>query len=80
MSLVDAWQARSPALLSVGGDSAIELASAVVMLSRFRTSAAHETMRRAKVNILALPLGSRPLATPLRTRLTNSPALKRADR
>ena len=37
VSLFAAWRARSPVLLAFGGDSAIELASAVVMLWRFRT-------------------------------------------
>src|SRR5947208_5436674 len=40
VSLFAAWRARSPALLAFGGDSAIELFSAVVVLWRFRTSAA----------------------------------------
>jgi len=35
-SLSAAWIARSPALLAFGGDSAIELVSAVVVLRRFR--------------------------------------------
>lgn len=39
VSLFAAWRARSPALLAFGGDSAIELFSAVVVLWRFRTSA-----------------------------------------
>jgi hypothetical protein len=37
-----AWRVRSPVLLAFGGDGAIELFSAVVVLWRFRTSAAHE--------------------------------------
>jgi len=41
VSLFAAWRARSPALLAFGGDSAIELFSAVVVLWRFRTTA-HE--------------------------------------
>src|ERR1035441_8847607 len=40
VSLFAAWRAGSPALLAFGGDSAIELFSAVVVLWRFRTSAA----------------------------------------
>ena len=36
ISLVAAWQARSPSLLAFGGDSGIELASALVVLWRFR--------------------------------------------
>jgi divalent metal cation (Fe/Co/Zn/Cd) transporter len=42
LSLFAAWRARSPALLAFGGDSAIELASAVVVLWRFNASAAQE--------------------------------------
>lgn len=42
VSLFAAWRARSPALLAFGGDSTIELFSAVVVLWRFRASAAHE--------------------------------------
>jgi len=45
VSLFAAWRARSPALLAFGGDSAIELFSAVVVLWRFRTSAPHERAR-----------------------------------
>jgi divalent metal cation (Fe/Co/Zn/Cd) transporter len=48
VSLLVAWRATSPALLAFGGDSAIELLSAVVVLWRFRVSDAHEdTERRA---------------------------------
>jgi transposase len=39
VSLLAAWRARSPALLAFGGDSAIELFSAMVVLWRFRTTA-----------------------------------------
>src|SRR5258706_3767505 len=35
VSLAAAWMARSPALLAFGGDSAIELLSAIVVLWRF---------------------------------------------
>ena len=42
VSLLAVWRARSPALLAFGGDSAIELFSAVVVLWRFRASATHE--------------------------------------
>jgi divalent metal cation (Fe/Co/Zn/Cd) transporter len=42
VSLLAAWRARSPALLAFGGDSAIELASAVVVFWRFRANAASE--------------------------------------
>src|ERR1700680_3428687 len=48
VSLFAAWRARSAALLAFGGDSAIELFSAVVVLWRFRASAAHgDAERRA---------------------------------
>jgi hypothetical protein len=36
-ALAAAWVAQSPALLGFGGDSAIELFSAIVALWRFRT-------------------------------------------
>jgi divalent metal cation (Fe/Co/Zn/Cd) transporter len=38
VSLVAAWTARSPALLAFGGDSAVELLSAAVVLRRFSVS------------------------------------------
>jgi divalent metal cation (Fe/Co/Zn/Cd) transporter len=38
VSLFAAWMARSPALLAFGGDSTIELLSAVAVLWRFRAS------------------------------------------
>ena len=48
VSLFAAWRARSPALLAFGGDSAIELFSAAVVLWRFRETAAHgDAERRA---------------------------------
>jgi divalent metal cation (Fe/Co/Zn/Cd) transporter len=49
VSLFAAWRARSPVLLAFGGDSAIELFSAVVVLWRFRASAAvrEDAERRA---------------------------------
>lgn len=37
VSLVAAWKAHSPALLGFGGDSAIEVLSALVVFRRFRT-------------------------------------------
>lgn len=37
VALAAAWIARSPALLGFGGDSAIELLSAIIVLSRFRS-------------------------------------------
>jgi divalent metal cation (Fe/Co/Zn/Cd) transporter len=48
VSLFAAWRASSPALFAFGGDSAIELLSAVVVLWRFRATAAHgDAERRA---------------------------------
>ena len=46
VALFAAWRAGSPALLAFGGDSAIELLSAVVVLWRFRVSDAHEDAER----------------------------------
>ena len=43
VSLFSAWRARSPALFAFGGDSVIELASAMVVLWRFRPAFACET-------------------------------------
>jgi divalent metal cation (Fe/Co/Zn/Cd) transporter len=42
VSLSAAWIARSPALLAFGGDSAVELISAVVVLRRFQAPVARE--------------------------------------
>src|SRR5260370_32014841 len=38
VSLLAAWRARSPALLGFGGDSAIDLLSAMVVFGRFRSN------------------------------------------
>jgi len=51
VSLFAAWRAQSPALLAFGGDSAIELFSAVVVLWRFRASAAHADPERRAVRV-----------------------------
>jgi divalent metal cation (Fe/Co/Zn/Cd) transporter len=51
VSLFAAWWARSPALVAFGGDSAIELASAVVVLWRFRSSEASEHLERRAARI-----------------------------
>jgi divalent metal cation (Fe/Co/Zn/Cd) transporter len=51
VSLFAAWQARSPALLAFGGDSAIELFSAVVVLWRFRATAAHGDAERQAARV-----------------------------
>jgi divalent metal cation (Fe/Co/Zn/Cd) transporter len=42
LSLSAAWMAHSPALLAFGGDSAVELISAVVVLRRFQVPVAHQ--------------------------------------
>src|ERR1022692_3634881 len=46
VSLFAASRASSPALLAFGGDSTIELVSAVVVLWRFRAGAAHEEVEK----------------------------------
>jgi divalent metal cation (Fe/Co/Zn/Cd) transporter len=51
VSLFAAWRASSPSLLAFGGDSAIELFSAVVVLWRFRATAAHEDAERRAARI-----------------------------
>jgi divalent metal cation (Fe/Co/Zn/Cd) transporter len=49
IALASAWTARSPALLGFGGDSAIELLSAMVVLWRFRSRTQPESMRAEKI-------------------------------
>ncbi len=56
VSLFAAWQAHSPALLAFGGDSAIELVSAVVVLWRFRTNAVEEQVERRAARIAGVLL------------------------
>jgi divalent metal cation (Fe/Co/Zn/Cd) transporter len=51
VSLFAAWRAQSSALLAFGGDSAIELFSAIVVLWRFRASAAHERAERRATRV-----------------------------
>jgi divalent metal cation (Fe/Co/Zn/Cd) transporter len=51
VSLFAAWRARSPALLAFGGDSAIELFSALVVLWRFRTRVEHEHAERRAARV-----------------------------
>jgi divalent metal cation (Fe/Co/Zn/Cd) transporter len=51
VSLFAAWRADSPALLAFGGDSAIELFSAVVVLWRFRASAARGNAERRAARV-----------------------------
>ena len=52
MSLFAAWRARSPAMLAFGGDSAVELFSAVVVLWRFRATAAHGDAERRAARVV----------------------------
>jgi divalent metal cation (Fe/Co/Zn/Cd) transporter len=56
VSLASAWMARSPALLAFGGDSAIELLSAIVVLWRFRAHADQEQSEKHAARIAALLL------------------------
>jgi divalent metal cation (Fe/Co/Zn/Cd) transporter len=51
VSLFAAWRARSPALLAFGGDSAIELFSAIAVLWRFRASDADEDVEKRAARI-----------------------------
>jgi len=51
VSLFAAWRAHSPALLAFGGDSAIELFSAIVVLWRFRASAAPGLQERRAARV-----------------------------
>jgi divalent metal cation (Fe/Co/Zn/Cd) transporter len=56
VSLFAAWRAQSPALLAFGGDSAIELASAVVVLWRFHAIAAQEHAERRAASVAGVLL------------------------
>lgn len=49
IALASAWTARSPALLGFGGDSAIELLSAIVVLWRFRSRTQPESIRTEQI-------------------------------
>src|ERR1700676_3486101 len=51
VSLFAAWRARSPALLAFGGDSAIELFSAAVVLWRFRASDARADVEKRAARV-----------------------------
>ena len=53
VSLFASWRASSPALLAFGGDSTIELFSAVVVLWRFRASDAHEDAENRAARVAA---------------------------
>ena len=66
VSLFAAWRASSPALLAFGGDGAIELFSAVVVLCRFRASAPHrdaETRAARVAGILLFALATYVVVT-----------------
>jgi len=56
VSLAAAWMARSPTLLAFGGDSAIELLSAIVALWRFRAPAENEQSEQYAARIAAVLL------------------------
>ena len=56
IALFAAWRAGSPALLAFGGDSAIELVSAVVVLWRFHGSIAQEHAERRAARIAGVLL------------------------
>lgn len=56
VSLFSGRRAYSPALLAFGGDSAVELLSAVVVMWRFRTGAAHESPEQLASRIAGLLL------------------------
>ena len=51
VTLCSAVQAHSSTLLAFDGDSAVELLSAVVVLWRFRPSAAHDSAERLATRI-----------------------------
>ena len=54
VALSAAWMARSPALVAFGGDSAIELVSAVAVLWRFRKQSENAEKRAARITGLLL--------------------------
>jgi divalent metal cation (Fe/Co/Zn/Cd) transporter len=56
VSLFAAWRSHSPALLSFGGDSAIELFSAIVVLWRFRARAGQEQAERRAARVAGASL------------------------
>lgn len=56
VSLWAAWRAKSSALLAFGGDSAIELLSATVVLWRFRRNASDEDTERRAARIAGVLL------------------------
>jgi len=56
ISLLAAWMARSPALLAFGGDSAIELFSAVVILWRFNAHSRNSDVERRAARVAGVLL------------------------
>lgn len=56
VSLFAAWQARSPALLAFGGDSAVELLSATLVLWRFRSPLEHGQAEKSASRMAGLLL------------------------
>jgi divalent metal cation (Fe/Co/Zn/Cd) transporter len=56
VSLFASWRASSPALLAFGGDSTIELLSAMVVLWRFRAGVAHEHGERKAARVAGILL------------------------
>lgn len=56
ISLISAWKAQSPALLAFGGDSAIELLSAIAVLWRFRGHVQPEKAERRAARIAGVLL------------------------
>lgn len=56
VSLFAAWRARSTALLAFGGDSAVELLSALVVLWRFNANAGEERPERRASRIAGVLL------------------------
>ena len=78
LSLSAAWMARSPALLAFGGDSAIELLSAVVVYRRF-SSRAQETSERLAARIAGGLLFVLAAYVALIATLTPSDAVKRGQ-
>ena len=55
VSLVAAWRARSPALVAFGGDSAIELLSAAVVVRRFRINNPREQISPHRRSPVVMP-------------------------
>jgi len=56
ISLISAWKAQSPALLAFGGDSAIELLSAMAVLWRFRVHVEPEKAEKRAARIAGVLL------------------------